>query len=75
MSSKPKTIGEFLNELPEPYRSQAIENTKNMSGENRLCVDMSHDETIIGGLFSAFSFNRSPQGGEYWYNLCESLPK
>jgi tryptophanase len=57
-----KTILEWLQELPEPYRSEAIENvSKTKRIEKRKCLE--------DALLSAFPWEETKQGGEYWNNL------
>jgi hypothetical protein len=58
-----KKISEWLNELPEPYRTQAIANQEWQDYEvNRLS----------GAIANAFSWHDSPQGHEYWHELYDS---
>lgn len=59
-----KPISEWLKELPEPYRTQAIANCKNPNS------------TVISkdiALIRAFSFVYSPEGYDYWFNFLKSL--
>jgi len=60
-----KTIKEWLSELPEPYRSQALENTAvDTLDENEGNLSMA--------LHEAFDWETSLQGHNYWrilYNL------
>ena len=67
-----KTIEQWFNELPEPYRSQALENTLNQFGKKRLKV---HKLNIREALSSGFIWNDTPkkQGHNYWYNFYETL--
>lgn len=61
-----KTIEEWLNELEEPYRTQAIENTKRLAGTERLYEPA---DNITDALMSAFIWETSPEGYEYWSDL------
>lgn len=61
-----KTIREWLEELPEPYRTQAIENT-----EDELLLE--RVESLKKAVKCAFIWNKSPQGHEYWSELHETL--
>lgn len=61
-----KTALEWFNELPEPYRTQAIENTK------EAMIDLK-DKKISGALRGAFIWELSPQGHDYWQELYETL--
>ena len=60
-----KTILEWLNQLPEPYKSQAIENTKNDNpfSWNEI-VDSLWKAIDVGFLWSSTS-----QGGDYWFDI------
>lgn len=64
-----KTIREHLNDLPEPYRTEALENAKgrDFSKADTLCLD-AEDAVML-----AFNWSKSSQGEEYWYNLCNTL--
>lgn len=61
-----KTILEWFDELDEPYRSQAIANTKTEMLRNK-------DLTLIGALLGAFSWSESNEGFDYWVELDEQL--
>lgn len=57
-----KTVKEWLEELPEPYRSQALKNTK----EELLKIEeVSADQAVFG----AFRWDKTPQGFQYWDSL------
>lgn len=58
-----KTAREWLEELPEPYRSQAIANA-----ENPECELDSEDiaSSLFRGLGFAFKWNKTPEGDSYW---------
>lgn len=58
-----KPIREWLNELPEPYRSQAMENYMNAS--NRKVASTA--------LADAFFWDQTPEGYDYWHDLYNSL--
>lgn len=63
-----KTTLELLNELPEPYRSRAVENAKAQN------ADMAKpSKTIQGAISNAFVFDKTPEGFEYWLDLCCEL--
>jgi hypothetical protein len=57
-----KTIKEWLETLPEPYRTQALENTKDLA-PNRLTE---YTSSLPDALFCAFAWGKSPEGNEYW---------
>ena len=61
-----KTIRQWLEEIPEPYRTQAIENAHD-------CSLGYITETSRDGLFAAFTWQGSPQGHDYWIDFAESL--
>lgn len=63
-----KSIIEFLKELPQPYRDQALENREReiktggyyAKYSNKLYPDMPN------ALIEAFDWDNSPQGDPYW---------
>jgi hypothetical protein len=62
--SKPRTYRDALNELPEPYRSQALENIEEQREPGYL-----DRETSLRGLHIlgyCFTWANSPQGHDYW---------
>ncbi len=61
-----KTALEHFNEFPEPYRSQAIENT----GEEKLHKKY---KTKSRALFSSFTWFHSPQKDYYWVDFFKTL--
>jgi len=66
-----KTIKEWLNELPEPYRSQAIENAENTESG---CLD-GVETSIFGALMGGFVWLESKEGSDYWYEFSKTLNK
>jgi hypothetical protein len=61
-----KTRLEWLNELPYPYKEQALKN-----------IDVpSHvvEVSIHAALSRSFSWDSSPEGAEYWERLFNSIP-
>ena len=60
-----KTILEWLNQLPEPYKSQAIENTKNDDPFSGNEIVDSLWKAIDGG----FLWSSTPQGSDYWFEI------
>lgn len=58
---KAKVIKDWLMEMNEPYRSQALKNTKNES-------TIKHD-TFHSALQSAFIWSNSPEGYDYWKRI------
>lgn len=61
-----KTIREWLNELPEPYRTQALNNTTkyNLDKEKKSLSD---------ALLGAFFWFDSPEHFSYWGNLHDKI--
>jgi hypothetical protein len=58
-----KTLRQWFDMFPEPYRKQAIENTIELEGKERLEeTDKNAVEAINGG----FVWKQSPQGHDYW---------
>lgn len=64
-----KTIREHLNDLPEPYRTEALENAKNSKPNTEDAIV----ESKIEAIESAFIFIATPQGINYWNNFCDTL--
>lgn len=62
-----KTIEEWLNELPEPYRGQALDNTKPV-------VKTLNCRSIRRAVYIGFIWGMSIEGFDYWNDLYESLP-
>lgn len=61
-----KTIRDWLEELPEPYKTQAIDNAP----ENNLkCQDDSLHEALAGAFFWSYT----KEGYDYWDNLYTKL--
>jgi len=56
-----KKVKDWLMELPQPYRSQALDNTNVPDGDG--C------ESLADAISCAFVWDRSPEGHEYWCNL------
>lgn len=57
-----KTIKDWFEELPEPYRSEAINN-----------IRKSEANSLSDALDIGFDWGRTKQGYEYWYKLFEKL--
>lgn len=67
-----KTIKEYLDELEEPYRSQAFENVKtlNIYPEGILESNMPNKPMA---LMCAFVFIQSKEGNDYWINVLNTF--
>jgi len=63
-----KTIREWFNDLEEPYKTQALENT----GEKSLKIIA---ESMSEALSSAFYWADSYQGHQYWFNVFTQYSK
>ena len=61
-----KTIKEHFELFPEPYRIQALENTNKRSLRDNV-------ECISTALGSAFFWDDSPQGWDYWNDFYNKL--
>ena len=60
-----KTIKKWLEELPEPYRTQALDN---LSEEDGLI----ESETMEYAIRAAFVWFHTEEGHTYWSNLRKS---
>ena len=63
-----KTVKEWLDELPEPYRTQALEQTSN-------CRLKDTEDTMYSTLMGMFVWSESHEGNEYWRQLSEVYKK
>lgn len=63
-----KTIREWLNELPDGYREQALENHEKYYKED----DAPKVWNIKDALYYGFDWYETIQGGEYWLNIYEA---
>lgn len=61
-----KTIKEWFNTLEEPYKTQALKNTK-------ADILSEKAEDLSDALLRAFIWIDSPEGHEYWDELEDSL--
>lgn len=61
-----KTIKEYLNELPEPYKTQALKNIESIKTD---CFAISLEDAILG----AFLWDFSPEGHDYWQDLHDGI--
>lgn len=71
-----KTNLELLEQLKEPFRSQAIFNTKN--GEMADYADIwlaqiPEHQNIYTALSRSFVFENTPEGFDYWNNIRSSV--
>lgn len=63
-----KTVEQWLNELPEPYRTQALEQAKNS------LLQMT-ERSMYCALSGMFTWSESHEGGEYWRQLADVYKK
>lgn len=59
-----KTIKQWLEELPEPYRTQALNNY-----DEGFAIILSPIEDVVDALLASFSWNHSKEGWDYWENV------
>lgn len=64
-----KTVKEWLETLPEPHRSQALENAI----KHPLAGLNAEFSTLKGALASAFVWAYTTEGGYYWNTFNESI--
>lgn len=62
LPTRPTTVRGWLETLPEPYRSQAIENCKWLEDECKFQFMAIRD---------SFTWKESPQGYEHWLSVCD----
>jgi len=63
-----KTIKEWLTELDEPYRTQALNNLYDDNGDYYV-------DDISLAVSAAFVWSRNEQGVDYWADLAVKLNK
>lgn len=64
-----KTINEWLNELEEPYRTQAINNSFYNINKTEKAKSLSF------ALSMAFIWDKTNEGHDYWEKLNDKLKK
>lgn len=67
---KPRTAIEWLEDLPEPYRSQALANAKN---RNIRYQPNEKAGSLTAALIFAFHYSMAPEGWEYWEEVVRKL--
>jgi hypothetical protein len=65
-----KTLIEWFEMFPEPYRTQAIENTIQQTGEEKLKETA---ESAVAATSHCFYWSASPQGARYWVKFSDQL--
>ena len=72
-----KTIREWLEELPEPYRTQAIDNYENpecnMYKRGDWTEPEKKQESLVDAIYDAFIWLRTPEGFQYWVDFKNTL--
>lgn len=61
-----KTVKQWLEELDEPYRTQALENLNERTGNGKA-------ESQAEALLGAFNWGDTLQGHKYWIKLRKNL--
>lgn len=56
-----KTIRQWFNTMPEPYRREAFENTPT--------EHLEYNAQTIGGALAIFKWRDTPQGFGYWFEV------
>jgi hypothetical protein len=67
-----KTIAEWLAELEEPYKSQSLQNDE-YSPYRTVAGDERKHLTIKKALLSAFVWDETKEGDEYWREFHDLL--
>lgn len=62
-----KTMRQWLQLLPEPFRTQALTNAEHYNGDPYwILIDELKYENQADALYSAFPFTNAPEGYDYW---------
>lgn len=69
-----KTIKQWIEELPEPYKTQAFANADKCKDKDTVDV-MKLVSNPMSAISSIFYFWETPEGGPYWQNYIEFLSK
>lgn len=69
---KDKHILWWLNQLPEPHKSQAIENRIKSPSQPDGFV-YTYADSLRRAIDRAFRWAATPQGGDYWLDLYRNL--
>jgi hypothetical protein len=60
---KGKTIREWINDLPQPYRDMALEHAKDHAIKHYLNIEQ---PTARDGLMAAFDWPETKEGSKFW---------
>lgn len=63
-----KPIRDWLLQLPPEPRSKALANLKESNSDKPV-------SNLLTSLYSAFSWDKSPEGFSYWHGVLRSLKK
>jgi hypothetical protein len=66
-----KTTQQWFKKLPEPYRTQALDN---LSREPDY-VKNAESPSIVSALVSGFEWEKTPEGFDYWDDFWMKLAK
>lgn len=78
----PQTIRQYLQQLPEPYQSQAIANVNpqdNLDSERAFLflsnwiLDLDWPMDVSSVIKGSFDWKSSREGQAYWKKVCEKL--
>lgn len=83
MTNTPKTIREWLQQLPEPYQSQAVANVlpTNLDSERAMLflatdiMELDWPLIVSSVVKGAFDWKSSNEGADYWATLCLKLDR
>lgn len=62
---------ENLMKLPEPYRTEAIENAERLGAVGKFDENVYYQNPIAEAINSAFNWCYSKQGGDYWKSVVD----
>lgn len=70
----PRTIREWMNELPSDIRRAAIKNAMTAHAEinkitGKILIDSSKKDSFAEALFAAFVFSATPEGFKFWNDI------
>lgn len=61
-----KTAREWFAQLPEPIRSEAMENARDLDSEY---------DSLAGAITNQFSWRKTPQRHDYWYRIAKKAER
>jgi len=69
MKTEEKTIAEWFEELPEPYKTKALDNVMSQNSVTLVSSDTSLSDALVG----AFDWSITPEGFYFWNELDNSI--